>query len=48
MLSYELTISIILVMVFLFVGSLSVTEVVKAQEDVEIWFIGAAGPLSVI
>lgn len=36
MLSYELTISIILLMVFLYVSKLNVSEVVKAQEEIDI------------
>lgn len=46
MLAYELVISIVLLQVFLFVGSLNVTEVVLAQAQVHsLWLILLTGPL---
>jgi NADH:ubiquinone oxidoreductase subunit H len=48
MLAYELIISMMLLQLFLFTGSLNITEVVLAQQDAGIWFLLAAGPFSII
>jgi NADH:ubiquinone oxidoreductase subunit H len=49
MLAYELVISVILLQIFLFTGSLNITEIVTAQQDTcNGWFIFMCGPLALI
>jgi NADH:ubiquinone oxidoreductase subunit 1 (chain H) len=49
MLAYELVISVILLQIFLFTGSLNITEVVMAQKEIyNGWFLFTSGPLAVI
>jgi NADH-quinone oxidoreductase subunit H len=49
MLAYELVISVMFLQIFLFVGTLNITEVVLAQHEFfGCWFILISGPLAVI
>jgi NADH:ubiquinone oxidoreductase subunit H len=49
MLAYELVISVILLQIFLFAGTLNITELVLAQHEVyNIWFLLMSGPLALI
>lgn len=49
MLAYELVISIMFLQIFLFVGSLNITEVVLAQQEFSgCWFIFMSGPIFAI